>query len=196
MPDAVQRRVTQIDVRRGHVDLGAQHVLAVGEFTGAHATQQVEILRHRTIAVRAVLAGLGQRAAKRANLVRAQAVDIGDAVLDQLFGVRVELFEVVRRMCKTIAPVESEPAHIALDRPHVLFTLLARISVVEAQKRAPTGFLGDAEIEADRHDVADVQVAVRLGRKPRDNLRVLAGLEIVMNNLADEVPRCCIVHDL
>ena len=35
--DAVQHRVAQVDVRRRHVDLGAQHVRAVGELAGAHA---------------------------------------------------------------------------------------------------------------------------------------------------------------
>ncbi len=61
--DAVEHRIAQIDVARGHVDLGAQHARAVGEFAGAHAAEQVEVLLHAAVAERAVLARLGQGAA-------------------------------------------------------------------------------------------------------------------------------------
>jgi hypothetical protein len=67
--DPVHRRVAQVDVRRGHVDLGAQHARAVGELAGAHPLEQIEVLLDRPVAVRAVLAGLGQRAAMLADLV-------------------------------------------------------------------------------------------------------------------------------
>ncbi len=58
VPDAIQRRVAQVHVRRRHVDLRPQHVLAVGEFARAHAPEQVQVLLGATIAVRAVCAGL------------------------------------------------------------------------------------------------------------------------------------------
>ncbi len=46
----------------------------------------------------------------------------------------------------------------------------------------------DAEVQADRLGVADVQVAVRLGRKPRgDAAAVLAGRVVGVDDLADEV---------
>ena len=41
--DAVEHRIAQVDVARGHVDLGAQHARAVGKFAGAHAAEQIEI---------------------------------------------------------------------------------------------------------------------------------------------------------
>ena len=40
--DAVDRRVAQVHVGRGHVDLRAQDVLAIGEFAGLHAAEQVQ----------------------------------------------------------------------------------------------------------------------------------------------------------
>jgi hypothetical protein len=67
--DAVEHRVAHVDVRRRHVDLRAQHVRAVGELAGAHAAEQVEVLSTRAVAVRAVAARLGQRAAVLADLV-------------------------------------------------------------------------------------------------------------------------------
>ena len=61
--DAVEHGIAQVDVARRHVDLGAQHARAVGKLAGAHAAEQIEVLLHGALAERAVLAGLGQRAA-------------------------------------------------------------------------------------------------------------------------------------
>ena len=62
--DAVEHRVAQVDVAGRHVDLGAQHARAVGELAGAHAAEQVEILRDAAVAIGAVAARLGQGAAQ------------------------------------------------------------------------------------------------------------------------------------
>ncbi len=131
--DAVQHRIAQVDVGRGHVDLGAQHVGAVGELAGAHAAEQVEVLLDAAVAVRAVGAGLGERAAVGADLVGRVRVDVGLATSDQLLGILVELLEVVRRVVLAVVPVEAEPADVVLDRVDVLDVFLDRIGVVEAQ---------------------------------------------------------------
>ena len=78
--DAVHDRVAHVHVRRRHIDLGAQHARPVGEFAVLHALEQIEIFLNRSVAVRAFFAGLGQRAAILADLVRAQIIDIGFAV--------------------------------------------------------------------------------------------------------------------
>ena len=67
--DPVEHRVAQVDVRRCHVDLRAQHVRAVFELAGAHAAEQVEVFVDRAIPIAALAAGLGQRATMLANLV-------------------------------------------------------------------------------------------------------------------------------
>jgi hypothetical protein len=64
-----------------------------------------------------------------------------------------------------LAPVEAQPLHVGLDRLDVLELLLGRVGVVEAQVAAPAELARAAEVEADRLGVADVQVAVRLGRE-------------------------------
>ena len=71
MQDAVEHRIAQIDIARGHVDLGAQHAGMVGELAGAHAAEQIEVLLDAAVAERAVLARLGQRAAVGAHLLLA-----------------------------------------------------------------------------------------------------------------------------
>ena len=91
-----------------------------------------------------------------------------------------------------LAPVEAEPAHVALDGVDVLLLLLGRVGVVEAQMAAPAELLGDAEVEADRLGVADVQIAVRLGRKARHHGRVPLGVEIGLDDVANEIaPAFC-----
>jgi hypothetical protein len=62
-------------------------------------------------------------------------------------------------------PVEAEPAHRVDDRIDVLLLLFLRVGVVEAQVADAAVFLRQAEVEGDALGVADVRVAVRLGRK-------------------------------
>ena len=86
LADAVERRVAHVHVRRRHVDLRAQRARAVGELAGAHAAEEVEVLRDGAIAVRAVRARLGERAAVLADLLGREVADVGLALLDQLLG--------------------------------------------------------------------------------------------------------------
>ena len=86
-----------------------------------------------------------------------------------------------------LAPIEAEPAHVALDGVDIFLLFLGRIGVVEAQMTAAAELLGDAEVETDRLGVADMQIAVRLGREAGDDRLVPAGREIGANDVADEV---------
>ena len=88
---------------------------------------------------------------------------------------------------KMLAPIEAEPAHVALDGVDIFLLFLGRVGVVEAQMTAAGKFLGDAEVEADRLGVADMQIAVRLRREAGDHGLVPAGCEIGANDVADEV---------
>jgi len=57
--DAIQDRIAQVKVARGHVDLGPQHPAAVGELARAHSLEQVQVLLDGPVAVWALFAGLG-----------------------------------------------------------------------------------------------------------------------------------------
>ena len=162
--DAVHDRVAHVEVGRGHVDFGAQHAGAVGELAGLHAGEEVEIFFDGAVAIGAVLAGLGEGAAVLANLVGGEVVDVGFAGLDELQGPLVELAEVVGGVAEAF-PVEAEPAHVFLDGVDVLLLFLFGIGVVEAQVGLAAELVGEAEVEADGLGVADVEVAVGLGRK-------------------------------
>ena len=62
-------------------------------------------------------------------------------------------------------PLEAEPADVRFDRVDVLDVLLEGVGVVEAEVAGAAVLLRDAEVQADRLGVADVEVAVRLGRE-------------------------------
>ena len=84
MQDAVKHRIAQVDVRRAHVDFGAQYVLAVGVAIVLHILEQLQVFLDAALTMRTVGAGFGQGAAIGADLLGALAVDIGLALLDQI----------------------------------------------------------------------------------------------------------------
>ena len=171
MEDAVKHRVAQVHVPRRHVDPRPQHARAGGEFARPHPFEQRAVLGRSPAAARAVRPRLRQRPAVFADLLRRLVVHIGEAPGDQMAREVVKRGEIVRREGAGPVRREAEPAHVALDGVGVGLVLLLRIGVVEAQAAAPAELPRDAEIEADRFRVADMQVAVRLRRKPRRDLR-------------------------
>jgi hypothetical protein len=144
--DPVHHRVAQVQVRRAHVDLRAQHVRAVLVLAIPHAAKEGEVLLGGAVAPRRILARLGKAAARGADLVRALAVDVGPAGLDQGLGEFVQPAEVVGGVVVGVSPIEAEPLHAFLDGIDVLLLLLFRVGVVEAQVAGATVLLGDAEI--------------------------------------------------
>src|SRR3989441_12296809 len=89
---------------------------------------------------------------------------------------------------EVLAPVEGEPAHVVHDGVDVLLALLGRVGVVEAQVAAAAVVSRQAEVDTDGLGVADVKVAVGLGREARDDLAAeAAGAGGVLGELGDEV---------
>ena len=51
VPDPIDRRIAQVDVRAGQVDFQAQHVRAVGKLAFLHPAEQIEVLGYAAVAV-------------------------------------------------------------------------------------------------------------------------------------------------
>ena len=168
---AVHDRVAQVDVGRGHVDLGAQHQAAVRMLAVAHLAQQRERFGGRAVAPGRVDARFGQRAAVGADFVGALRVHVGVAGLDQRFGELVHVAEVVAGEIQVVVavglPVEAQPVHGLDDGVDVPLVFLLGIGVVEAQVADAAEVARQAEVHADALGVADVQVAVGLRREAR-----------------------------
>ena len=142
----------------------------------------------RAVAIRAVLARLVQRAAMRAHFLGRQIADIRLAVLDELNRPIVELLEIIRRVEQPVFPIAAEPADVVDDRIDVLLLFLRRVRVVEPQVELAAVLLREPEVQADALGMADVQIAVRLRRKPRMHApAVLAGGPVGVDDLLDEV---------
>ena len=86
-----------------------------------------------------------------------------------------------------LAPIEAKPAHVALDGVDIFLFFLGRVGVVETQIAVAAEFLGDAEIQADRFGMADMQIAVRLRRKAGDDCLMPAGSQIGAHDVADKI---------
>ena len=186
--DAVQQRVAQLHVPRRHIHLRAQHVRSVEELPRPHAGEQVEVLLHRTVPVRAVHARFRDRAAALPDLVVALAVHVRLPVPDQADRQLIQCFVIIRGEEELLFPVEPEPPHVALDRFDVFHVFGFRVRVVEPHVADAADLHGDAEVDADRLCVADVQEAVRLGGEARHHpAAVHAGAGIPLDDLPEEV---------
>ena len=142
----------------------------------------------RPAPIRTVGARLGQGAPELPNLLGGEAVDIRQPIGDEVHRVVVELLEVVGGVPGLSAPPEPEPAHVFADRFRVFDVLFRWIGVVEPEVARPAELPRDAEIEANRFRVPDVEVPVRLGWKAGDDPAVVpAGPDIVGHGRTNEV---------
>jgi len=188
LADAIHDRIAQVDVAAGHVDLRAQRLAAVGKLAGAHAPEEIEVLLDRAVSERRGPPTLRQRPARLAHLLRGLIVDVCLAGRDELLSPPVELLEVIAGVMEVLTPVEAQPAHVVHDRVDVLLALFGRVGVIEAQVAAAAVVARQPEVDADGLGVADVQVAVGLGRKARHHLAAeAAGADVLLDDLADEV---------
>ena len=185
--NAVHDWIAQVDVGGGHVDFGAQHAAAIGECAVFHLLEEVEVFLDGAVAVRAVLARLGERAAIFPNLVRGLVIHVRQALFDERDGPFVELTEIVGSVVRLRPPVEAEPANVLLHGVHVFLLFARGVGVVVAEIALATVGGGNAEVDADRLGVADVQVRVRLGREAGDDAVVAAALEVGVDGFADKV---------
>ena len=187
--DTIHHWVAHVHVRVGHVDFGAQHLLAIGKLTGAHTFKQIEALRDRPLTIWAGLTGLGNRTAVLAHLVEGQLLDIGMPRFDQLQRPFKQLLEIITGKAN-LRPLKPQPCDVLLDRTNELVALLLGIGIVEAQVALTAKLLGDAEIEANRFGVADLQITIWLGREACLHTSiVLTSCHVGSHHLANKIGR-------
>jgi len=162
---------------------------SVGEFPGSHASKEVKIFIDGTVARGAVLSRLSQGAAIGTHLFGRQRVDVREAFPDQLYGKLVESFEVIRGKEHLLVPVEPQPSDVVLNGLYIFRIFGGRIGIVKSQVAdAAWGVVCQAEVQADRFRVADMEIAVRLRWKARhDSAAMFASGEISGYYPADKV---------
>ena len=112
--DPVDNRIPHVEIWRSHIDLGAQHMAALGKLAILHPFEQIEVLLDTAVAVGALLAGFGQGAAILPYFFRRQLADIGLVLFDQCHGKFIELREIVRGIQSFFSPLKTQPADIFL----------------------------------------------------------------------------------
>ena len=189
VPDPVQHGIAHRQVGMGHVDPGPQDVRAVRKLPGLHAFEEIPVFCGRPVAVRTVSARLRGRAPVVPHFFPGQAVHVGVALVHELQRVGVQLIEVIRGEVQPVFPVESQPPDIPLDPLHEVHVLRLGIRVVEPKVAQPTILLSDAEIQADRLGVTDMEIAVRFRGKTGMHLAPeLPALHVRVDEFAYEIP--------
>ena len=76
-----------------------------------------------------------------------------------------------------------------MDRLHIFRIFCRRVRIIHAEVADTARLLvGDAEVEANRLGMADMEIAVRFRRKPGDDAPIMfPGSTVGRHNFADEV---------
>ena len=169
-----------------HIDLRAEHLLAVGISALFHLTEQLQVLLDAPVAVRTVHARLVHGAAVCGDFLLGFVIHIGETALDKLLGPLVELVEVVRCVA-LLLPLEAEPLDVFLDGINIFGVLLGRIGVVVAQVGLATVLLGKSEIYAKALGVSKMEISVRFRREAGKNGAYFSGFQVIFNNLFEKI---------
>ncbi len=107
--------------------------------------------------------------------------------MNQTHGIIKQLVEIIRCKTRLAQPFEAQPLHVFFNRAHIFVGFFFGVGVVETQIAHAVISISKAEIEADGFGVADVQIAVGLGRKAGVDAAVFAAGEVFVNHVADKV---------
>ena len=172
--NAVDGWVAQVDVGRGHVNLGAQHGCTIGQLAIAHFAKACKVFSGSSRAERAVDAGLRKVATVDAHFFWRLFVHIGVAGFNQGLGGAVHEIEVVAGLVGLVvarlAPAKAQPLHRVDDAVDVFGVFFFGVGVVKAKVAHATVVTRQTEVDANAFGVAHMQVAVGLWRKTRANL--------------------------
>ena len=186
--DAVEHRVSHVEVAAGQVDLGPEGVFALGELTGAHPAEQVKVFFRAAVAPRRGAGGLaGIGAAVLAHLLAGQVVHIGFALGDQLFGVLVALIKVIAAVEDAAVGVGTQPVQILDDAVDILLAFAGGVGVVQTQVEFAAVLVGNGPVDIDGLGAADVQIAVGLRREAGVDLLHLALGKVGIDDICQKV---------
>ena len=185
--------IAHIDIGGSHVDLCTEGQFAVCEFTVLHAFKKIQVLFNASVSVGIVDAGLGQGAAVFAHLLSLQGGDISLALFDQLHGHFIHFLEIIGGKVETVLIVGAQPLDILLDGFDELGFFLGGVGVIETQVELAAVLLGQSVVEQNALGMADVEIAVGLGRETGMHGIVDTLRQILIDGILNEIPAffCC-----
>lgn len=159
--DSVNHWISQGRVGTLVVDLGPERICAFLMHSKFHLVEQSQIVLNRSVSV------------NRRQSIKPFLLDLlsrlrthkGVSLLDQLNGILVELFEVLRGV-GSLPGLITHVTHVLGDVVNELLVLFGWVRVVEAKVTVASVGLGQHETESHGFAMPDVQVAVGLRGEP------------------------------
>ena len=185
--DAVNQRVSHVQIGMGHVDLGPEDTVTVGMFSCTHLPEQCEVLFHTSVPIWAIGSRRSGRAFLGGHVFGTLMVNVSLARLDQLDGKGIKTFKMITGVEFAAVPLIAQPRNIFAYRIHILLALLFGVCVVEAQVHKALMLFGQTKGQANGFGMPDVQMAIWLRRKARVDLLVLSGIEVCRDDVLDKV---------
>ena len=173
--DAVQHRIAHVEVAALQIDLGAQRIAPLFKLAVLHALEEIQTLLDRAIAPGRD-SGVRRIAAVFAELLRCQLADISKALADQLKSILIGFIKIIGTVEETVAPVKAEPVDVVLNGVDIFGVLFGGVRIIHAQIADTAEVLGCRKIDCQRLAVADVKIAVRLGRETGMDLHAVAAV--------------------
>ena len=106
MTNAIHQRITEMHIRRSHVDLCTKCFVTVFKFTGTHSCKEIKILFYTTIAVRTILSRLCRCAFHCSNFFCCRIINVSQSFFDQLACILIKFFEIIGSI-EFIGPVKT-----------------------------------------------------------------------------------------
>ena len=141
MCHTVDNRISHINVRRCHIDLGTQNLCSILKLSVFHPLKQIQVFFHASVTVRAVLSGLCQGSAVFTNLLCRQITDKCFSFFDQFNSCFIHLVKIVGCKEQTVFPVRSQPFYICLDGLHKFDFFFGRVGIIKTQVEFSVIFL-------------------------------------------------------
>ena len=188
MQNTINHGVSEIHVRRSHIDFCTQTFFAVGIFPRFHFAEEAKIFFDAAVFIRAFFPGLRKRSARRADFFGRKIVYKRFSFENQAFGIFVNRIEKIGSV-HFFRPIVTDPVNITADRVHKFRFFLGRIGIVEKQIAFSAVFFRRAEINEHALYVPDVQIPVRFGGKTSLNFRHFSAFDILVYDLFDKVRR-------
>ena len=174
--DAVHGRITHDDVGGSHVNLHAQGLAALREFTCPHTAEQIQTFLRRTIPPRTVLAGLRQGATIGTHFILAQLIHVGQTTLDPVLRNGIALIIIIAGVVQSTGPGKAQPVNIPLNGLHVFRVFLSGVGIIKAKVAQAAVLFSRQEVHDQGFAVANVHVSVGFRREARVHLRIAAFL--------------------
>ena len=196
MRNPVYDGIPHVDVGACHIDLGAENLLSVGIFSGLHVLEQLKVFFHRSVPIRAVLAGSIKRSAIRPYLIRGKIADECLAFFDELYGSLIHLIKIIGCKIQPVFPVCAKPSDVLFYGLHKLALFLCRVRIVKTQVELSAVFFCKAVVYKYGLGMSDMKIAVGLGRKTGVYLFISTLFQIPVDYIFDKVSRRRLVFAL